>query len=297
MKHVALSLATLLLISGCTVSSSSVVSSSSSVVCKTVGFDYNPAEIDDYEMVWNEEFDYEGSPDTTKWVMETGGGGWGNNELQFYTARQDNAIVGDGKLTITAIKEDYSGRNYTSARMITRGKAFWKYGRFEIRASLPAGRGTWPAIWMMPQYSRYGGWPKSGEIDIMEHVGYDMNKIVSTVHTEDYVHSKGTQKGASRTIEDATQMHVYSMDWTPSQMTMYVDGLKIFQYKPTNYRSCPNQKIWPFDQSFFLILNIAVGGNWGGVQGVDDSIFPQELNVDYIRIYQSPTITNLVQNT
>ncbi len=203
-------------------------------------------------------------------------------------------MVANGELTITAIKEEYSGRSYTSARMITRNKKIWKYGRFEIRASLPAGRGTWPAIWMMPQYSQYGGWPNSGEIDIMEHVGYDMNRIVSTVHTQDYNHQLGTQKGNGIRIEDVTIMHTYTLDWTPEEMTMAVDGEQVFKYKPTNYRGCPDDDIWPFDQSFFLIMNIAVGGNWGGAQGVDDTIFPQTLKVDYVRVYQSPTITALV---
>lgn len=296
MKIKALVVATVLLLAGCDISTSSSVSSSSSQVisnCKAKGYEYDPENITDYELVWSEEFDYEGAPDADNWVMETGGAGWGNNELQYYTSRLDNASVADGQLTITAKLEEYSGRSYTSARMITRGKASWKYGRFEIRAALPEGRGTWPAIWMMPQYSRYGGWPKSGEIDIMEHVGYDMNNIVSTVHTEDFVHSLGTQKGASLRIDDVTVMHTYTLDWTPEEMTMRVDGTKIFTYKPTNYRTCPAYDIWPFDQEFFLILNIAVGGNWGGVQGVDDTIFPQTMQVDYIRVYQSPFITAL----
>lgn len=296
MKLKGLLVVSVLLIAGCDLSTSSSVSSSSSTVisnCKAKGYEYDPEAIDDYELVWSEEFDYEGAPDSDNWVMETGGAGWGNNELQYYTSRLDNASVADGQLTITAKLEDYSGRNYTSARMITRGKASWKYGRFEIRAALPEGRGTWPAIWMMPQYSRYGGWPKSGEIDIMEHVGYDMNNVVSSIHTEDFVHSLGTQKGASLRIEDVTVMHTYTLDWTPEEMTMRVDGTKIFTYKPTNYRMCPGYDIWPFDQEFFLILNIAVGGNWGGVQGVDDTIFPQTMSVDYIRVYQSPFITAL----
>ena len=150
-----------------------------------------------WELVWDEEFDYEGLPDSTKWSYDTDGNeyGWGNNEAQFYTkGRKENAWVSDGVLTITARKENMEGKKYTSARLRTKGKGDWLYGRFEIRAQVPTGKGTWPAIWMLPTDWAYGGWPASGEIDIMENVGYDPDTIVGSAHTKLYNHVMGTQK-------------------------------------------------------------------------------------------------------
>ena len=173
-------------------------------------------------------------------------------------------------------------REYTSARLVSRDKGDWTYGRFEIRAKLPRGRGTWPAIWMLPTDWEYGGWPGSGEIDIMEHVGYDMNVVHSTVHTESYHHSIGTQKGESILVDDVdTSFHVYAVEWRPDRIDAFVDGQKYFTFvnEGTGYQE------WPFDKRFHLLLNIAVGGSWGGAQGVDNSIFPQQLVIDYVRVY------------
>jgi len=150
-----------------------------------------------YELVWSDEFNYSGLPDGSKWSYDTDGnaGGWGNNEAQFYTSgRLKNAEVKDGVLSINAIKEDYEGRKYTSARLVTRGKGDWLYGKVEVRAKLPDGRGMWPAIWILPTDWSYGGWPASGEIDIMENVGYDPFVIVASAHTQAYNHVQGTQK-------------------------------------------------------------------------------------------------------
>jgi beta-glucanase (GH16 family) len=237
------------------------------------------------ELVWADEFDYEGLPDSTKWSYDVGGGGWGNNELEYYTyKRRENARVENGRLIIEARKETFLNNGYTSARLISRLKGDWLYGRIEVKAKLPPGRGTWPAIWMMPTDGAYGGWPNSGEIDIMEHVGYEPGIVHSTIHTDYYNGAEGTQKGSGITVTDAfTAFHLYSVEWTPQQMDFYMDDIKYFSY----YYSS-DYKAWPFDKRFFLIMNLAVGGNWGGAQGVDTAVFPASMEIDYVRIYQAP---------
>lgn len=235
-------------------------------------------------LVWADEFDYEGAPDSKKWDYDIGGDGWGNQELQYYTNNRNNSFVKDGHLTIRAIKENVGGRNYSSARLVSREKGDWKYGRFEIRAKIPEGRGTWPAIWMLPTDWEYGGWPASGEIDIMEHVGYDLNVIHGTVHTEDYNHQKNTQKGSKKTVFGVTDnFHVYAIDWKENRIDFFIDGVKYFTF----YKESDSYKEWPFDKRFHLLLNIAIGGTWGGLEGVDDNIFPTDMVIDYVRVYQS----------
>ena len=234
-------------------------------------------------LVWSDEFSEDGAPDDTKWGYEIGGGGWGNNELQYYTSRQENVKVENGNLVITARKESYGGMNYTSSRIVTREKGDWLYGRIEIKAKLPEGRGTWPAIWMYPTDAEYGGWPSSGEIDIMEHVGYDMGYVHATIHTEIYNGALGTQKGNQIYIPDVhTAFHVYALEWTEDTLKFFADDVLYFIYLNTH----TGYTTWPFDKRFFLIQNIAIGGNWGGIQGVDDEIFPQTLEVDYVRVYE-----------
>lgn len=256
------------------------------VDCKAVGFEYDEDNLT-YELVWSDEFDYEGLPDDEKWGYDTGGSGWGNNELQYYT-EGENVNVADGLLTITARMEEYQQNDYTSTRLISKNKGDWLYGRIEINAKLPSGRGTWPAIWMLPTDWTYGGWPQSGEIDIMEHVGYDMGHIHGTVHTDAYNHMKGTQLGKSLIRKDAMDVfYTYSIEWFPDKIQFYIDDKLYFVYKPSNMINCPDEGEWPFDQRFHLLLNIAVGGDWGGASGIDDSIFPQELVVDYVRVYQA----------
>lgn len=260
---------------------------------KAVGWDYDYREINDYELVWSDEFEGEGLPDSTKWGYDVGGSGWGNNELQYYTNDQ-NAWLEDGNLVIEARAQNYMDRSYTSARLITKNKGDWLYGRFEIKAKLPSGRGTWPAIWMLPTDWVYGGWPRSGEIDIMEHVGYDQDTIVQSIHTNAFNHAINTQKGASRYIEGVSEnFHVYRIDWYPEEIIFFIDDVQIYKFKPSNNLTYPTYEEWPFDKRFHLLLNIAVGGDWGGAQGVADDIWPQRMEVDYVRIYQSPTITNL----
>lgn len=238
------------------------------------------------ELVWSEEFNYEGLPDETKWNYDTLGNswGWGNNELQYYTvAREKNAYVDGEHLIITAVKEPWDEFGYTSARLTTKEKGDWLYGRIEVKAKVPGGRGIWPAIWMLPTDWEYGGWPESGEIDIMEHVGYEPDTIHTTVHTGAFNHSIGTQVGEATYVPDCEEaFYVYAIEWTSEKIDFFIDDDKVFTFK--NNKGGPNE--WPFDKHFHLLLNVAVGGDWGGVHGVDDDIFPAKMEVDYVRIYQ-----------
>ncbi len=246
-----------------------------------------PPVEDEWQMVWSDEFEYNGLPDSIKWNYDVGGHGWGNQELQYYEEKRiENSRVENGKLIIQARKESWKdGAQYTSARLVTRDRADWLYGRFEIRAKLPYGTGTWPAIWMLPSRWNYGngGWPDNGEIDIMEHVGYDEGNIDASVHTNLYNHTLGTQKTASFRLNDvSTSFRNYILEWYPDSIHIYVDETKYFTFnnEGTGWR------VWPFDNKFHLILNIAVGGTWGGIHGVDDSIFPQRMEIEYVRIYE-----------
>lgn len=238
-----------------------------------------------YEQVWADEFEGTGLPDASKWGYDVGGSGWGNNEAQYYSdARQKNARLENGRLIIEAHKESFGGKEYSSARLITKNKGDWKYGRVEVRAKLPAGRGTWPAIWMLPTDWKYGGWPASGEIDIMEHVGYDPTVVHGTVHTEAYNHKLGTQVGKSTTVADFDKAyHVYAMEWEENEIRMYVDDVHYFTFTK---KSTDTYKQWPFDERFHMILNIAIGGDWGGAQGIDNAIFPVRMEVDYVRVFK-----------
>ncbi|HET6783508.1 MAG TPA: glycoside hydrolase family 16 protein [Pseudoxanthomonas sp.] len=233
--------------------------------------------------VWQDEFDYTGAPDPAKWGYDIGGDGWGNNELQYYTDSTDNAFAADGVLTIAARKEKKEGRDYTSARVVSKGKGDFLYGRFEIKAKLPSGKGTWPALWMLPTDQTYGGWPNSGEIDIMEHVGYDPNRVHITMHTQAYNHTINTQRTGIKLVDGAIgNFHVYRTDWTPDAIRGYIDDELVLEF--------PNEgtgpAAWPFDQRFHFLINIAVGGNWGGKEGVDDDSFPARMQVDYVRVYR-----------
>lgn len=239
-----------------------------------------------WELVWNDEFDYEGLPYSTKWSYDTKGNeyGWGNNEAQHYTSHNpDNAFVENGILTITARIDSMGGKKYTSARLITKDNGDWLYGRFEVKAKLPSGLGTWPAIWMLPTDWEYGGWPASGEIDIMENVGYDPDTIVGSAHTESYNHLKGTQKSARIYAPTSyTDFHVYALEWDENEYRLYMDDYHYFTFENEG----TGFKEWPFDKRFHLLLNLAIGGNWGGKEGIDDSLFPHKFLIDYVRIYK-----------
>jgi beta-glucanase (GH16 family) len=243
----------------------------------------DPAPPPPEKLVWSEEFNYTGLPDSSKWNYDVGGHGWGNNELQFYTdKRAENARVENGNLVIEAKKENWQTKEYTSARLVSKGKADWKYGRIEVKAKIPAGRGTWPAIWMLASTNPLK-WPDDGEIDIMEHVGFDQGKVHGSIHSKKYNHVIGTQKTATTMVPDcSTAFHVYGLQWTADSIKVSVDGLVFFNF--ANERS--GKDAWPFDQPFHLLLNIAVGGNWGGQQGIDSIIFPVRMEIDYVRVYQ-----------
>lgn len=241
------------------------------------------------KLVWSDEFNGTGLADSTKWSYDIGDGcpnvcGWGNHELQYYTVgKKENASVSNGVLTITARKELTHGMQYSSARLVTRGKASWKYGRIEVRAKIPKGLGIWPAIWMLPESSPYGGWPGSGEIDIMEYVGFWPDSAIATFHTKVYNGIYGTQKTAllhSKTLHD--KFHVYEMEWTPEYIAVYMDRKLINRFSNDH----KGYETWPFDQPFHLLLNVAVGGDFGGRKGVDETIFPRSMEVDYVRVYQ-----------
>lgn len=242
----------------------------------------------DHVLVWSDEFANDGLPDATKWVHETGRNkeGWYNNEKQYYSSpRLENARVHDGVLTITARKEsrsnqpDWGGQAYSSTRLATLGKKDWTYGFFDIRAKLPCGKGTWPAIWMLG--SGTGNWPAQGELDIMEWVGSRPERMFSTVHTTSG--SGGNGKGADAPVVDACNaFHNYQMYWTAQQIVFAVDGKVHFTYKNPG----TGVDAWPFDAPQFMILNVAIGGDLGGA--VDDTIFPVQMDVEYVRVYQKP---------
>ena len=222
-------------------------------------------------------------PDSTKWSYQVGGHGWGNNELQYYTGGDSaNIFIRDGVLQLTARQEIMENRNYTSARMITANKATFTYGKIEIRARLPKGRGLWPALWMLGASRPQLGWPACGEIDIMEHVGFSPDSVFGTIHTKAYNHMRKTQKGKKAFIEKPyDEFHLYAIEWTSEKIDFLLDG-KVYNQILNEHKS---KDEWPFDDPFYLIINLAIGGNLGGKMGVDDSIFPASLEVDYIRVF------------
>ena len=241
----------------------------------------------DGELVWSDEFNGD-SLDLSKWGFVVDARGGGNQELQYYVS--DNVRVHDGMLTIEARKEHYTGREgsreYTSSRIRTKGKGDWLQGRFEIRARMPQGQGIWPAIWMLPTENRYGGWPRSGEIDIMEFLGHQPNRIHGTLH---YADRSGTHsfRGKDFVLANGTfadGFHLFRLDWGPAGMRWSVDG-EVF-HTETKWDSGANSFPAPFDQKFHLILNVAVGGRWPGNPDATTR-FPQAMLVDYVRVYQS----------
>ena len=237
-------------------------------------------------LVWSDEFGTAGLPDPAKWKYNVGAGIWGNQESQYYTAaRAENARVQDGHLIIEAHQERWKGRRYTSARLVSIQE--WTYGRFEVSARLPSGRGTWPAIWMLPDLPKYGGWPLGGEIDIMEHVGHDPDRIHSTVHTQAFNHRIGTHQGASIMVPTArTGFNLYAVEWTPTEIQGFVNDIHYFTFNNERLQNPDaDERQWPFDHPFHFVLNIAVGGSWGGQQGIDPDIWPQHMKVDFVRVY------------
>jgi beta-glucanase (GH16 family) len=245
----------------------------------------------DSRLVWTDEFDGK-RLDPRKWRFDTSRNklGWYNGELQYYAAgRPENVRLENGHLIIEARREDldpgkypdWGGEHYTSAKIVTKGKAAWTYGFFEIRAKLPCARGTWPAIWMLPET---GTWPDGGEIDVMEQVGSQPEVVDATLHTALFVHSKGTQRGAELPLRGACDtFHLYQLDWRPTSITIGVDG---HAYMRVRNDQPGGRGAWPFDAPFRMILNLAMGGAWAAAKGMDDAALPQRMEVDYVRVWQ-----------
>ncbi len=233
-----------------------------------------------WQLVWSDEFDST-SLNLNNWTRETGGHGWGNNELQYYTSREDNSYIEDGKLIIKAIEENYSSNSYTSARLKTQNKKLFQYGKIEARIKLPFGQGIWPAFWMLGKNITSVGWPACGELDIMEMIGGSNreNTVHGTAHWEYNGHA---QYGDSYTLSSGTfadDFHTFRVDWYPNFIKWYVDDI---QFNALNITS---STLSEFRQEFFIILNLAVGGNWPGYPN-STTTFPQYLEVDYVRVYQ-----------
>lgn len=251
----------------------------------TSGYDA-PTSYAGYTLAWADEFNGS-SLDLSAWSHENGDGcpnvcGWGNNELEWYTDRPDNLFFQDGKLIIEAKKESFSGKQYTSSKILTRGKKVFTFGRIDIRARLPKGKGIWPAFWMLPQNNVFGGWPRSGEIDIMELVGHEPHKVYGTLHYGPGPGSTQISNGftlGSGNFSDA--FHVFSLEWKQDQIRWYVDGALFATVNKSQFGTVN----YPFNESFFLIFNLAVGGNWPGSPDANTT-FPQWLMVDYVRVYQ-----------
>lgn len=241
-----------------------------------------------WNLVWSDEFNYKGLPDSSKWNYETGGNGWGNNEKEFYKEKSlENSFVKDGKLHIVGLKEDFENRNYTSARLTTYPKFSFQYGKIEVMAKLPKGKGTWPAIWMLPNNLRtkIEHWPLCGEIDIMEEVGKAPNVIHTSMHTGLYNFLKHNQYTHFDTVNNVSDsFHLYGIEWTSKSIKFFIDNELFYEAtKGENGKDSTNAG-WPFDKPYFLILNLAIGGNWGGK--IDDTIFPATMEVDYVRVYK-----------
>ncbi|WNC71730.1 family 16 glycosylhydrolase [Thalassotalea psychrophila] len=262
----------------------------------------------DWQLVWQDEFDVDGTPDQSKWNFDVWPARKVNDEDQAYTARAKNVRVKDGKLIIEAHKESYNNAEYTSARLHSQGKGDFLYGRAEVRAKIPAGRGSWSAIWMLPsdpyKYAtkcaknedwqgnpNCDAWPNSGEIDIMEHVGYDMQNVHGTVHNKAYYWLNWEQRKSSVEGQNIdTEFHTYALEWTPKTITIFFDETPYFFYsnEETDWKS------WPYDHPYHLILNLAIGGMWGRAGGpIDDSVFPLQMEIDYVRVFKKQNKNNI----
>jgi beta-glucanase (GH16 family) len=261
----------------CTVSSGGATSSS------------RPAPPSTWTLQWGDEFDGANgsSPDSTKWTFDIGGNGWGNNELEYYTSRPQNAQIQNGNLVITAIPEAYTGpdgvtRNYTSARLKTAGLFSQAYGRFEARIKIPSGQGVWPAFWILGNNISTSGWPTCGEIDIMENIGSEPSMVHGSMHGPGY--SGGNAITASYFLPSghfSDDFHVFAVEWETSAVRFYVDSTL---YETRTPSDLPPGASWVFDHPFFILLNVAVGGKWPGSPD-QSTVFPQTMLVDYLRVY------------
>jgi beta-glucanase (GH16 family) len=249
------------------------------------------SDLPGWSLIWRDEFDGPNGSglDPKKWTLETGGGGWGNKELEYYTDRLQNAYLENGALVIKAINETYTGtdgvtRNYTSARLKTQGKFAQTYGRFEARIKIPYGQGIWPAFWMLGSDIPQIGWPRCGEIDIMENIGKEPSTVHGTIHGPGYFGDASI--GAFYSLPNGERFtdayHIYAIEWESKAIRWYVDGNL---YKTITPANLPAGAIWAFDHPFFLLLNVAVGGKWPGSPDAS-AIFPQVMLIDYVRVYQ-----------
>ena len=241
-----------------------------------------------WALVWNDEFDGP-ALNLEKWSYEIGGHGWGNNELQYYSDDDSTAFIRDGKLVLRAdLVPQGTGsadnlRYFSSARLRTSGKGDWRYGRIEVKAKLALGQGIWPAIWMLPTDWMYGGWPESGEIDIMEHVGYDPGRVHGSIHTGSYNHKINTQRGGSKLLDKiSSKFYVYAIEWYEDRIDFLIDDAKYFSFQNDGKNDF---NTWPFNQRFHLLINIAVGGDWPGSPD-ETTQFPTEMEVEYVRVYE-----------
>jgi beta-glucanase (GH16 family) len=241
-----------------------------------------------WTLIWADEFSQPNgsSPDTNKWANDLGAGGWGNAELEYYTARTNNARIENGHLVIEARQENFSGSSYTSARLKTQGKWSWTYGRIEACMKLPFGQGIWPAFWMLGTNINPVGWPACGEIDIMENIGREPTIVHGTVHGPGYSGGGGISGSNSlpNNVPFADDFHVYSIEWTTNQIKWFVDDRQYFSITPA---SLPTGASWVFSRPQFILLNLTVGGNWPGKPDAS-TVFPQKMLVDYVRVY-APT--------
>jgi beta-glucanase (GH16 family) len=276
--------------------------------CLTAGillYGIEPAQAG-WQLAWSDDFSGN-TINTNNWTFDNGNGngGWGNRELEYYTSRAENAYVSDGMLHIVARKETYEGQHYTSAKLKTRGLFSQKYGRFEFYARLPQGKGYWPALWMMPEHAVYGGWAASGEIDVMENKGADSEKIFGTIHFggasphNAHSHNPGFDFPSG---DSAANFHLYAVEWTTNAISWYVDS-HLYE-RQTNWWSSSNPENpgdhnpypAPFNQPFYIIMNLAVGGNFGGDPD-DTTVFPGEMQIKYVRVYGRTDDTIVPANT
>lgn len=241
-----------------------------------------PFDSKKWKLVWGDEFNKPGLPDPRKWGYEEGK--IRNREDQYYTAaRSENARVEEGHLVIEARKDNYKSEKISSASLNTLGRKSFLYGRIEVRAKIPTGKGTWPAIWMLGESIGKEGWPKCGEIDILENVGYDPLKVHANVHMEAYNHTKGTGKGNNMTVPGLPEkFNIYAVEWYEDRMEFFFNDTRYFVFRNEHKTSAE----WPFGKPQYLLLNLAIGGAWGGQQGVDESLFPHKFEIDYVRYYE-----------
>jgi len=239
-----------------------------------------------WHLVWGDEFNVGSVPNPKAWEIVTGNGcptlcGFGNNELQTYTGDSENLRIEDGKLVIEAIPQ---GDHYTSAKITSQKMKGWQTGKIAMRAKIPTGVGTWPAFWMLPDTNIFGPWPKSGEIDIMEHVGHRLGYLHGTIHTEAFNGKLGTQKGGEIYVPTiSSEFHEFAVEWTTDSLRWYLDGEQYFEILR---EKTDGSAEWPFDHPFHVILNLAVGGDWGGQKGVQQSDFPTRYEIDWVKVWQ-----------